>query len=106
MTEKENKDFILILSDIGENSEKFEYLFRIIEAVVEMPPPGFPKEYWKFENVFSEEKTNQLADYFLMHYIINIDDIISSYKFIYKLSENELKILKEYLNKNLKRKYI
>jgi hypothetical protein len=41
-----------------------------------------------------------------MHYIINIGDAISPYKFIYKLSENELKILKEYLNENLERKYI
>jgi hypothetical protein len=32
--------------------------------------------------------------------------MISSYKFIYKLSENELKILKKYLNKNLKKRYI
>jgi hypothetical protein len=41
-----------------------------------------------------------------MHYIININDTISPYKFIYKLSETELKILKKYLNKNLERKYI
>jgi hypothetical protein len=41
-----------------------------------------------------------------MHHIINIGDARSSYKFIYKLSENELKILKKYLNENLKKKYI
>jgi hypothetical protein len=41
-----------------------------------------------------------------VHYIINIDDTIFPYKSIYKLSENELKILKKYLNKNLKREYI
>jgi hypothetical protein len=41
-----------------------------------------------------------------MHYIINIDDVIFLYKFIYKLSEIELKILKKYLNKNLKKEYI
>jgi hypothetical protein len=41
-----------------------------------------------------------------MHYIINIEDAIFSYEFIYKLSENELKILKKYLNKNLEKKYI
>jgi hypothetical protein len=32
--------------------------------------------------------------------------MIFPYKFIYKLSENELKILKKYLNKNLEKKYI
>jgi hypothetical protein len=41
-----------------------------------------------------------------MHYIINIGDAIFPYKFIYKLSENELKILREYLDKNLKWEYI
>jgi hypothetical protein len=41
-----------------------------------------------------------------MHHIINIGDATSPHKSIYKLSENELKILKEYLNKNLKREYI
>jgi hypothetical protein len=32
--------------------------------------------------------------------------MIFPYKFIYKLSENELKILKKYLNENLEREYI
>jgi hypothetical protein len=41
-----------------------------------------------------------------MHYIINIGNTIFLYKFIYKLSKNELKILKRYLNENLKREYI
>jgi hypothetical protein len=41
-----------------------------------------------------------------MQYIIDTRDIISSYNFIYKLSENELKILKDYLNKNLEKGYI
>jgi hypothetical protein len=75
-------------------------------AVIEMPPPEFPEEYWEFEDVFSEEKANQLADYFLVRYAIDIGDAISPYRFIYKLSENELKILKKYLDENPKRKYI
>jgi hypothetical protein len=41
-----------------------------------------------------------------MHHAINISDTISLYKSIYKLSETELKILKEYLNKNLEKRYI
>jgi hypothetical protein len=75
-------------------------------VVIELSPSGFSEEYWEFENVFSEEETSQLTDYSLMHHIINIDDTIFPYKFIYKLSENELKILKKYLNKNLEREYI
>jgi hypothetical protein len=45
MIEKEDKDFILILSDIGENSEGFEYSFRIMEIVIEISLSGFPEEY-------------------------------------------------------------
>jgi hypothetical protein len=106
MVEKEKENFILILSDIEKNSEKSEYSFRIIRAVVKMPLPEFPEEYWKFENVFSKEETSQLANHSLIHYIIDISDAISPYKLIYKLSENELKILKKYLDENLEREYI
>jgi hypothetical protein len=106
MAVEEDENFILVLFDIGENSEKSEYLFRIIEIVVEIPSSEFPEKYWKFENVFSKEEISQLADYFLIHYIIDISEMIFPYKFIYKLSENELKILKKYLNKNLEREYI
>jgi hypothetical protein len=74
--------------------------------MIELPPSEFPKKYWEFGDIFSEEEINQLTDHSLIHYIINIDDTISSHKSIYKLSEIELKILKKYLNKNLKRKYI
>jgi hypothetical protein len=45
MAEEENKDFILMPSDIGKNLEEFEYLFRIIKIVIEMPPSGFPEKY-------------------------------------------------------------
>jgi hypothetical protein len=106
MTEKENNDFILILSNIGKNPERSEYSFRIIEIVIEIPPPELSEEYWEFENVFSEEEVSQLTNYSLIHHIINIGDAISPHKFIYKLSETELKILKKYLNKNLEKEYI
>jgi hypothetical protein len=45
MVKKKDKDFILILSDIGENPEKSEYLFRIMGIMVEIPPSEFPKKY-------------------------------------------------------------
>jgi hypothetical protein len=106
MAEEKDNSFILISSDIGENFEGFEYSLGIIEAVIELPPFEFPEEYWEFGDVFSEKEINQLTDYFLIHHIIDIGDATFSYKFIYKLSEIELKILKKYLNKNLKKKYI
>jgi hypothetical protein len=106
MTKKKDKNFILILFDIKKNPEGSEHLFRIIKTIIEMPPPELPEKYWEFEDVFSEEEISQLMNHSLMHHIINIGEMISPYKFIYKLSENELKILKKYLNENLKREYI
>jgi hypothetical protein len=45
MIEEEEENFILILSDIGKNSEGSEYLFRIMKVVVEMPLPEFFEKY-------------------------------------------------------------
>jgi hypothetical protein len=45
MIEEEDKGFILILFDIGENPEGFEYLFRIMKAVIEIPLSEFSEEY-------------------------------------------------------------
>jgi hypothetical protein len=39
-----------------------------------------------------------------MQYIINTGNVIFPYDPIYKLSENELKILKNYLDENLEKK--
>jgi hypothetical protein len=41
-----------------------------------------------------------------MEYIIDTGNAIFPHNSIYKLSENELKILKNYLNENLEREYI
>jgi hypothetical protein len=41
-----------------------------------------------------------------MQYIIDTGDAIFPYNFIYKSLENELKILRNYLNKNFERGYI
>jgi hypothetical protein len=41
-----------------------------------------------------------------MQHIIDTGNAISPHNFIYKLSENELKILKNYLNKNFEKEYI
>jgi hypothetical protein len=45
MTEKENNDFILILSNIGKNPERSEYSFRIIKIVIELPLSEFLEKY-------------------------------------------------------------
>jgi hypothetical protein len=74
--------------------------------VIELPSSELPEKYWEFGDVFSEKEISQLADHSLIHYTINIGDAIFLYKFIYKLSETELKVLKKYLNENLEREYI
>jgi hypothetical protein len=56
--------------------------------------------------MFFNEEVSQLADHSLMQYIINTKDVMLSHNFIYKLSKNELKILRDYLNENFKREYI
>jgi hypothetical protein len=45
MAEKENNGFILISFDIGKDSEKIEYLFRIIRIVIELPLSEFSEKY-------------------------------------------------------------
>jgi hypothetical protein len=45
MAEKENKDFILILSDIGKNPERSEHSLRIIKIIIEIPPPELSEKY-------------------------------------------------------------
>jgi hypothetical protein len=47
-----------------------------------------------------------LANHLLMQYIIDTGDVILPYSLIYKLLENELKILKDYLDENFERGYI
>jgi hypothetical protein len=58
MTEKEDNNFILVLSVIGENSEEFEYSFRIIKVMIELLLSGLSEEYWEFGDVFLEEEVN------------------------------------------------
>jgi hypothetical protein len=47
-----------------------------------------------------------LADYSLIQYTIDTGDVIFPHNSIYKLSENELKILKNYLNESFEKGYI
>jgi hypothetical protein len=47
-----------------------------------------------------------LTDHLLIQYIIDTEDAISPHNPIYKLLKNELKILKDYLNKNFEKGYI
>ena len=61
----------------------------------------------EFENLNNKNETYKLSEHELMNHVIELKENKSSfYNLIYFLSENELKILKEYLNKHLKNDFI
>ena len=65
------------------------------------------KCFKKFENLNNENETYKLSKHELMNHVIDLkEDKLFSYNLIYFLSENELKILKKYLNKHLKNDFI
>jgi hypothetical protein len=43
--EEENKNFLLILFDIGDNIAEPEYLFQNIKIIPELPLQNFPEKY-------------------------------------------------------------
>jgi hypothetical protein len=71
------------------------------------PEPKIPEYLMKFKDVFSEEAARLLPDNVLHNHLI---DLVPStdppHKPIYGLSENELKVLKEYIEKALARGWI
>jgi hypothetical protein len=71
------------------------------------PEPKIPEYLIKFKDVFSEEAIRLLPDNTLYNYLINlVPGIDPPHKLIYSLSENELKVLKEYIEKALARGWI
>ena len=65
-------------------------------------------EYFKkFENLNNEDEAYKLSKHESMNHVIELKKNKSSfYNFIYFLSESELKILRNYLNKHLKNDFI
>ena len=61
----------------------------------------------EFENLNNEDETYKLLEHEFMNHVIELKKNKSPfYDFIYFLSENELKILRKYLNKHLKNNFI
>jgi hypothetical protein len=66
--------------------------------------PEIPKYLIKFKDIFLEEAIRLLPDNALYDYLIDlVPSIDPPYKPIYSLSENKLKVLKEYIKKALAR---
>ena len=65
------------------------------------------KCFKEFENLSNENETYKLSEHEFMNHVIELKENKSfSYDSIYFLSESELKVLKEYLNKHLKNDFI
>lgn len=63
--------------------------------------PIIPKAYEEFRDVFSEEKANVLSEYGKHDHAIDLmNDRQPSYGLMYSLSETELTILKQYIEKH------
>lgn len=55
--------------------------------------------YLIFANIFEKIKIDQLFKFNFYNYIINVDNVVSLFDFIYNLSIIEFKTLRFYLNK-------
>ena len=63
-------------------------------------------EYFDFQNVFFETKTNILFKHDSNDFVINTQNKKSLFNKIYNLSQSELKMLKKYITKQLNKKFI
>ena len=69
--------------------------------------PIIPKAYEEFRDVFSEEKANVLPEHGKNDHAIDLmNERQPPYDFIYNLSETELTILRQYIDKHLINQFI
>jgi hypothetical protein len=72
--------------------------------VTTKPEPEIPEYLMKFKDVFLEEAARLLPDNILYDHLIDlVPGTDPLHKLIYGLSENKLKVLKEYIEKALAR---
>ena len=63
--------------------------------------------YFKFSNVFEKKNSNKLFKHDFDNYVIKIlSKKVFSMNFIYNFSKTELEMLRKYIKKNLKKKFI
>jgi hypothetical protein len=63
--------------------------------------PSLPPEYKDYRDIFSSAEYIKIAENPQTAYTINlIEGVIVSYKLIYHFSEKELRVLREYFEKN------
>jgi hypothetical protein len=92
--------FFVILKDVEKDLEKHNKSNIVIKNV-------FSVEYHEFLNVFDKKAFNILVSHrFYDHKIVLKKDAVLEYTLLYKMFEEKLKIVKKYLEDNLKKRFI
>ncbi len=101
MSKKKNVNlFFVILKDVEKNLEKHNKSNIVIKNVLSI-------EYHEFLNVFNKNAFNILVSHcFYDHKIVLKKNVIFEYTSLYKMFEKKLKIVKKYLENNLKKEFI
>jgi hypothetical protein len=92
--------FFVILKNVEKHFEKHNKSNIVIKDVLSF-------EYHEFLNVFDKRAFNTFASHRSYdHKIVLEKNAISEYIFLYKMFEKKLKIIKKYLENNLKKRFI
>jgi hypothetical protein len=89
------------------NVQLFQLDISQVSSLVETDLPNIPEEYHEFAKVFSKEESDKLPEHRPYDHKIPLQpDTTPPYGPIYSLSPEELKILREYINDNLRKGFI
>ncbi len=101
MNKKKNVNlFFVILKDVEKHLEKHNKSNIVIKNVLSV-------EYHEFLNVFDKKAFNTFVSHrFYDHKIVLKKNVILEYTSLYKMFEKEFKIVKKYLENNLKKEFI
>jgi hypothetical protein len=92
--------FSVTLKDVEKHLEKHSKSDIVIKDVLS-------SKYHEFLNVFDKKTFNIFVSHRLYdHKIVLKKNVISNYTFLYKMFEEELKIVKKYLENNLEKEFI
>ena len=107
LTTKINSNDEIYILHLDEIACLSEYLSAVHEVAQANPPP-IPKEYADLAEVFSKNKAHELPPNRgpLDHHIHLEEGSKPVFGPIYNLSETELQVLKEYIDENLRKRFI
>ncbi len=108
---KKIKIFFLIISEINKALSSIEDFAKLNEMISVMSLNELKKKlsivYHNFLNVFDREKTTQLSLHWSYDHKIELEEENQlSRSWLYSMSSHKLQKIKEYLEENLKKKFI